>query len=500
MFTSRIRRLTPLFAMLLLCLTGAFAQSGERILDYHSDITVRPDREVEVRETIKAQSAGDRIQHGIYREFPTRYRDIWGNRSNVEFTILDVQRDGRPEPYSTENVGNGVRVKIGDPNSTLPPGIYTYSISYRVSNELGFFKDHDELYWNVTGNGWEFPTDNASATVTLPAGIPREKIDVTGYTGPKRSKAKNLTASVDANSVAHFATTTPLNEYEGLTIVASFPKGIIPPPPGGTFADFASGRGGLTLVALVLLLLVLAYYVTAWSMVGKDLPRGTIIPRYEPPHGMSPATMRYLRRMGYDNKVLAATLIDMAARGYLTLHKYSNNYEIIRTDADSQNTNPQAVPPSPEPNDSQPDGNWGQSAVQTETPATPKTSAVKLSSEEQALADDLLGSGNAFFFSQANYSQVQTAISNLRQKLRDRFENYYFVTNKGFMATGIILSLLAAALMVSLVYRGVASAVDASGGSAVGMLIFTSIFSGVGWLLFLAMAVPRWRIAFATTG
>ena len=32
-------------------------------------------------------------------------------------------------------------------------------------------RDHDELYWNVTGNAWKFPIDVATATVLLPPNV-----------------------------------------------------------------------------------------------------------------------------------------------------------------------------------------------------------------------------------------------------------------------------------------------------------------------------------------
>ena len=58
---------------------------------------------------------------------------------------------------------------LGDANVGLNPGEHTYSLRYRSDRQIGFFASRDELYWNVTGNGWAFPIDSASATVRLPA-------------------------------------------------------------------------------------------------------------------------------------------------------------------------------------------------------------------------------------------------------------------------------------------------------------------------------------------
>ena len=75
----------------LLCvactLLGVFAsaRADERILEFHSEISVATDASMLVDETIRVRAEGDRIRHGIYRDFPTDYRDRFGNRVHVDF-------------------------------------------------------------------------------------------------------------------------------------------------------------------------------------------------------------------------------------------------------------------------------------------------------------------------------------------------------------------------------------------------------------------------------
>ena len=66
----------------------------ERMLNYHSDIQVHPDATMVVTETIRVVSAGNRIRHGIYRDFPTRYTDRFGNHYEVGFELIGAARDG----------------------------------------------------------------------------------------------------------------------------------------------------------------------------------------------------------------------------------------------------------------------------------------------------------------------------------------------------------------------------------------------------------------------
>ena len=65
-------------AFSILCCVAA--RADERILDFHSDIDIAADGSMSVAETIKVNAEGDRIRRGIYRDFPTNYRDQYGHR------------------------------------------------------------------------------------------------------------------------------------------------------------------------------------------------------------------------------------------------------------------------------------------------------------------------------------------------------------------------------------------------------------------------------------
>ncbi|MEX2353176.1 MAG: DUF2207 domain-containing protein, partial [Gammaproteobacteria bacterium] len=178
-----MNRIKLIVAMVLILFMQSALQADERILSFHSDITVNQDGSMEVEETIRVRAEQDQIRRGIYRDFPTSYHDTYGNSYRVDFQVSGVLRDGASEYYFTRPQANGVRVYIGRENVLLSPGEYTYTLSYRTNRQLGFFDDHDELYWNVTGNGWEFPIDRASARIFLPEGIPSSQVTATAYTG-----------------------------------------------------------------------------------------------------------------------------------------------------------------------------------------------------------------------------------------------------------------------------------------------------------------------------
>ena len=83
---------------ILLCflLLPLGAAAEERILEFHSDILVMTDGWIEVSETIRVRAERSRINRGIYRDFPTEYKDKLGNDYVVGFDILSVTRNGSP--------------------------------------------------------------------------------------------------------------------------------------------------------------------------------------------------------------------------------------------------------------------------------------------------------------------------------------------------------------------------------------------------------------------
>ena len=88
--------------IILCCLVPALTTADERILDYQSDIRIHENGTLTVTETIRVRAEGNNIRRGIYRDFPTSYKDHLGNRFRVDFSVISVRRNGRPEPWHTE--------------------------------------------------------------------------------------------------------------------------------------------------------------------------------------------------------------------------------------------------------------------------------------------------------------------------------------------------------------------------------------------------------------
>lgn len=309
---------TGILLWLFLALSwGQDLWAEERILSYEVDIQIRADGSMEVEERIRILAEGRDIRRGIYRDFPTKYRDRYGNRIKVDFDVQRVLRDGSPEPWFTENLANGVRLNTGNDDLLKVPVEYEYSISYNTRHQLGFFDDHDELYWNAIGTGWVFRIEAARVKVQLPHPVPESSLSLEAYTGAQGDKGQDYEASTAGPGTGLWHLTKPLGPGQGMTIVMSFPKGLIQPP---TRLDRLLRLlwNNLDLAFMLLVFsFAIGFMLTRWHRVGRDPKPGLIIPRYNPPEGLSPGAVRYLLDMHHSSRAFTADLIDLAIKGYL---------------------------------------------------------------------------------------------------------------------------------------------------------------------------------------
>ncbi len=324
-----------LIAILILLLSTT-AYSDERILSFHSDVRIFTDGMIEVTETIQVRAEGQQIRRGIYRDFPTEYEDRLGNSYEITVEPLAVLRNELPEPFHTVRSGRDIRIYFGESSRFIAPGVHTYTFRYRANRLLGYFDEHDELYWNVTGNRWAFPIDKASATVTLEFDAPRDAIMVEAYTGRLGSKAQEYSRHMDEAGAVHFSANRPLPEAHGLTIVVGWPKGFVVEPTAWQKLAWLLSDNRDLLIALCGLTLLFAYYIPVWQRHGKDPDEGVIVTRYEPPKGFSPASLRYIRQMYYDDKAMTAAIVNLAVKGYLQIKKQGSTHSVRKLVADAR--------------------------------------------------------------------------------------------------------------------------------------------------------------------
>jgi len=321
----------------LALIAASAVHAEERILDYRIDVHIERDGRLDVTEEITVQAAGENIRRGIYRDFPTRYRDRYGNRVVVGLDVLGVQRDGVSEPWFTEPLDNGIRINTGNDDFLPVPARYTFTFHYRTTRQIGFFRDHDELYWNAIGTGWEFPIDAGSADVRLPAAVPIDQLRVEGYTGYQGEQGQAYVARAVEPGHARWQLGDALMPRQGFTLVLSFPKGVVTEPGALQRAVWLLQDNRGVLVALGGLVLLLVYCLGEWRRVGRDPRQGIIIARYEPPAAQTPASLRYMQRMGYDVRCFSAEVLALAVAGCLQIERkkslFSDEWQLQRSSA-----------------------------------------------------------------------------------------------------------------------------------------------------------------------
>lgn len=377
--------------LVCLALMATSAVADERILSFDSDIVVRQDASIMVTETIRVRAEGQQIRRGIYRDFPTDYRDRYGNDYRVRFEPFAVMRDGGAEDFHYEKSGRNVRTYFGSANRLIEPGEHTYTFRYEVSRILGFFDDKDELYWNVTGVGWVLPIDRTSAAVSFEFDVPRDALQLYAYTGPDGSVGQDYRSRVDWSGVPRFETSRPLGRYEGLTISVAWPKGLVTEPGALQKTAWLLADNRNLLVVLAGLVALLGYYIPMWRNYGKDPEPGVIFARYEPPNGFSPASLRYIEKMSYDDTSMTAAVVSLAVKGYLRIVEDDGEHSLLRLD--------------------------------------PKEDAMPLATGERELHDALFSRGDIVVLDDKYHRLLGGARAAHELSLRRDYKNRYFKTN-----------------------------------------------------------------------
>jgi uncharacterized membrane protein YgcG len=446
----RIAFPVALFLCLILLLSPA--RPDERILRFDTEIAIQTDGSLEVVETIRVRAEGNKIKRGIYRDLPLLKKGFLGIVSRADFEIREILRDGSPEPWRRDSIPAGVRIYIGQENRLLNAGEYTYTIRYRMTRQIAIEKDYDELYWNAIGTEWEFPIDAGEATVILPlmeSGGEDPVLSAIGFTGKSGGTAQDFRIDRLGSGQIAYTLSRPLKKKEGMTVRIRFAKGLIAPSAQSFGMD--SPQEMLVLGTAAGLILLLLYYLAAWLLAGLDPAKGRILPLAEPPEGVTPAAMRYLRRYGFDNQVFTAALVSMASKGYLIIDKETSNFVLKR--------------------------DWAGEEV--------------LSDDEKAVADAIFHSDPEVPLTRGRRGTLLSAITRLKQMLALKYRGSHFKTNYGYLLPGILLSI--AVLVLSLFASGLRWSDEAMKTSLFMLLWLSGWTVGVFFLSFTALMAWRYR-------
>lgn len=406
--------------LLLSCLCFALAglalilpvwadDGGERIMQFDSEIVVNSDSSIEVTENIRFNVRNWQINHGINRDLPISHAS--GSPVRIPLELREVRLDGVLEDYEVSHDIGMVHIRIGSEDRYISEGEHVYTIRYHLERQIGRYRyadkpkrDHDELYWNVNGNGWTFPIDKVTALVILPGIQDSRDIKLEAYTGVFGSKGTDYIAKVTGFNRGYFESTRPFNTYEGMSIVASFPIGTVVADNRTQTAKWWFLDNGFWLCGLLLLASAFIWYSIQWFMVGRDPREGLILREDTPLIGLSPAQLRYIWKMRADSGILSTVMLQLAQKDWLLIEEVSSDkYEISRTEKK--------------------DG--------------------ELLAEERIFLDQIFRNGKTRLeIDDANYVEIGAALTNIGAELKRQLHHVYFELNSSLIARGVWLCII----------------------------------------------------------
>jgi len=332
------------FIFFVACFLPVSASAQEHIEDFTQTTNINTDGTVDITENI-LYDFGSNTRHGIYRDIPYIKTNNDGKRYSMNIKVDSVtDEEEREHQYAVSRDGGTLRIKIGDPDKTIT-GMHTYKIQYKASGALTYFEDHDELYWNITGNNWTVPITYASSTITLPSAVSTEDVKGVCYTGYFGSIETDCDVSVSGDSV----TINSLNSYpisSGLTVAVSFPKNVVAvlePTEVINFSDTWYGKIIIFLITLTVFIAAVLWYIFLplrigwkWLTQGRDPSRARVARAwYDPPR----VSGRFLTASetgtvvdeSVDFDDISAMVVQLAQKGYFKIVETSKkNFSFVK--------------------------------------------------------------------------------------------------------------------------------------------------------------------------
>ncbi len=416
----------------------------EYISSYQVRIEVLTNRSILVTEDIEVFANNVLINHGIYRDIPLYGHAPLGLLRKYPIKILEVWKDGEPEPWHTDNETMSLRVYAGSQDITLNPGMYRYRFQYQVEEALTVVSNTAELYWNAIGTEWDFPIEKAEVMIKLPFESQQEVLYQRAFHGLQGETNSNYDYQKNWNTLV-YKLKEDLGRNKGLTVKIIWKNDRIPVPSSleRYFKLFKDNKGIATIFTGILLIFL--YYIITWFLLGKDPAKGPIMTYFEPPDGLSPSAMRFIRKMGYDQKNFTAVIIQLAVKGHIKITETKDEYKLVRLNDTLEG----------------------------------------LTEEEKIVSKELFYSGSSLEVDNTNHSVFSEAIQKFKASLKKQFETHYFVTNRKIFIPGLLMTI--AFMILGFIF-------DSSNFIAGFMMLWLSIWN-IGVFFLLKQVIHSWKSA-----
>ncbi|GAB1401715.1 DUF2207 domain-containing protein [Elusimicrobiota bacterium] len=276
-------------------------KAEEKITNFDVKLILNNDASAVVTENITINAEHKSIKRGIYRTIP------FDRNGNIK--VINLFMDGHPHPYFIQKSNGILTVNFGNDNF-ISQGIHKYSLTYKFENAVNFFKEYDEIYWNVTGNGWAFKIESASFELILPKNAYPFKEKISLYTGRYGSKEQNAKQTADLR----FETTKMLDINEGFSVAVPFSKNAVIKT-----SFFEKNKTNIIIVIILIIIPLIYSKIIKHFYIGSDNMKDRIIlRRFTPPSNISPAFAGYVASMN-TGTAFTTVIISLALKGIIEI-------------------------------------------------------------------------------------------------------------------------------------------------------------------------------------
>lgn len=193
------------------------AQESFVVENYGVKVTSNLDASFNIEETIEVSFTSE--LHGIIRSIPI-------SQDSLPYYISDLNVEG--DPYTVEYDSSYVKLRIGDANQYVS-GTKIYKISYTLTFPKDSFADYDYAYINLIGTDWDTQINHAELTFYYPVdnGSPVVPTSYEVYSGIYGGESNGAAAAVSDSEKIAVTLTSPLANFEGVTLLAKFPENTL---------------------------------------------------------------------------------------------------------------------------------------------------------------------------------------------------------------------------------------------------------------------------------
>ncbi len=280
---------------------------GFTIENYKVKLNVHENNVVDVEEdlTVNFYEYG---HHGIYKFIPTwlEYTGKDGNTVSRNAKVTNLKAIG--DEFETDTINGKKRIKIGSANSTLDPGLKTYTVMYQYNMGEDPFDDFDEFIFHAYGDYWGTKINNASIELTMPSNISSNSIkffndkyrniDITSY----------VDYYVEGNTL--YAKVLNYDLFKSLTVDIELPEG---------YFNAAANNYGYTSMSLLIFIIIFAIVIfISWLKFGKDYHYSETVEFY-PPEGYDSAAIGYIYKKESGRKLAISLIVELASKGVIRI-------------------------------------------------------------------------------------------------------------------------------------------------------------------------------------